>query len=981
MKMPNKILCTMFIFQMFAASLVYADGKLLRGEKWQSFSAEGKTADFYVSPNGKNEWSGTLPEANADKTDGPFATLLRAQQAVRDLKAKTFMPKDDPVETRWIGSPHPLGKGKDILVLLRGGHYYLPEPLQFKAEDGGERVETNLPTGAFEYHKLRDHYVTYAGYPGEAAVLVGGALVDGWWKENGIWKTKYETADVEMLVVAGKKQVLARTPNKGYFTPPKISTSTDELYFRPGELKSWEKMEGNRVTMLLRWHKGVNSFDRIDEKTGVAVFKKEQPGIVIVPPRYFIENVAALMDAPGEWFFDSAARELSWIAENDISDPDGMHAVVPQLQNLITVLGTREKPVRNLRFYNLQFESTRPGGRALSLEYAHACEIVGSKLQALAGTGIYVGKGCYQTRVLDNQCAQIDAGVVNVDGTALPEHSKDVIRETIISRNIINDCGGVNIEAHNALFTIISRNKISHSRGRYAISVGGWSNLEEAIDGGYRVEYNHLYDVQKEADDSGVIKTAGLTYDSVVRRNLIHDVRAGYFNDNVGFWFDNMSSGWLSEENIFYNLEQGEMKLCAANLVDNIYQNNFIVETPDSPPESIIEGEPEFQYGNLTIQPEKSLPSGKIASGTMLTISADVFNVGSTGALPVGLFADGKIAKTQLFPVIYRNTRRIEFNMHVYEPGEHSFAIGTTSFQTVDVVGRQEPIVFEAAGVSHVLAPEGDSIRVFANAINRTDQARSVDADLYLNDKATSRQTMTIAAGDTVVVLFSILPPAGQYAVRINNSPVKMIDIFSLKVKKLKMKDAHIYSSGRAKPFDVKIDKDKVRISASGSDFYHAEDSYATAFFPKVKGNFVATVKVNGFSERTHEWFRAGLFVRNDLEQSYDIAPGSNGSVLYFTTPGRSGIQWDEFADGCMHKAASSNLPEDVSFPLWLKLVRHGDSFTGYVSFDGETWTRERRTNSVPNLNDAVDIGLAAGSCDKIPYQVEFENFELAVED
>ena len=105
-----------------------------------------------------------------------------------------------------------------------------------------------------------------------------------------------------------------------------------------------------------------------------------------------------------------------------------------------------------------------------------------------------------------------------------------------------------------------------------------------------------------DADDSGAIKTAGMTFNSVVRRNLIHDVHAGFFNDNVGFWFDNMSQGWISEENIFYNLEQGEWKLCAALLEDNIYRNNFKIEAPVNAPETIIEGEPIFEVSNLKIE-------------------------------------------------------------------------------------------------------------------------------------------------------------------------------------------------------------------------------------------------------------------------------------------------------------------------------------------------------------------------------------------
>lgn len=39
------------------------------------------TADFYIAPNGNDAWSGTLAAPNTSATDGPFATLSRAQLA------------------------------------------------------------------------------------------------------------------------------------------------------------------------------------------------------------------------------------------------------------------------------------------------------------------------------------------------------------------------------------------------------------------------------------------------------------------------------------------------------------------------------------------------------------------------------------------------------------------------------------------------------------------------------------------------------------------------------------------------------------------------------------------------------------------------------------------------------------------------------------------------------------------------------------
>ena len=185
-------------FLLFAFTLIFTtthaqnrDGKLLQGEKWQKFTTENSRADFYVSPIGNDQWSGKIAEPNATRTDGPFATLQKAQEAVKELKSTVYFPKDLPVEKRWIGSPHPLGRGRDILVYVREGHYYLNQPLLFEPADGGERVETNLPTGAFEYHKVKDNYVTYAAYPGEKPVISGGQPVTGWKLKKGIDKRPY----------------------------------------------------------------------------------------------------------------------------------------------------------------------------------------------------------------------------------------------------------------------------------------------------------------------------------------------------------------------------------------------------------------------------------------------------------------------------------------------------------------------------------------------------------------------------------------------------------------------------------------------------------------------------------------------------------------------------------------------------------------------------------------------------------------------
>ena len=171
-----------------------------------------------------------------------------------------------------------------------------------------------------------------------------------------------------------------------------------------------------------------------------------------------------------------------------------------------------------------------------------------------------------------------------------------ITRETDISHNIFSECGlggGITLAVSNTLHTTISRNYFTKSGRPYTVNCGG-GGLEGNINGDLVIEYNHFYDVQHDADDAGVIVVNGMTFNSMVRNNLIHRVHRGFFSDNVAFWFDNMSSNWTVKNNIYYDLEQAAMKTCGTYLINNDYADNFHIELPQNAPEQFIEGDPEF---------------------------------------------------------------------------------------------------------------------------------------------------------------------------------------------------------------------------------------------------------------------------------------------------------------------------------------------------------------------------------------------------
>jgi hypothetical protein len=974
-----------------------ADGRFLHGQKWEKFSVQEAQADFYVALNGNDFWSGTLPSPNADKNDGPFATIERAQKAVRSLKQRVYSEKKPPIEKRFIGSPHKYGKGKDILVLIRGGYYSLEKPLNFCPDDGGERVETDLPTGAFEFHKLKDHFVTYAAYPGETPIISGGKKIISWRKEKEKWVTDVTGMGIKKVLANGKAQTLARTPNEGYFTPPEIPESTTEFKFREGDLKQWPNMENNRIIMLLRWHKGVNSIARIDTENNIVHLVEPQPGIVVVPPRYYIENVEALLDAPGEWFFNADTGKLSYIPSEGIDDPNEANIVTPVLSQLMIIKGEPEKPIRNLRFYGLAFEATNPGDSAISFVYATNCEFVDSAIRGAGNTALQLGKGCYLNRILNNTIQGADEGGICISGDSHPDWV-DLIHGNIISYNYVSDCGGTSIHVSNTRDTIVSHNEITNTRGRTPLQVGGWSNVEVAIEGGYRVEYNHIHHVQVGSDDSGAITTAGFTTNSIIRGNLIHDVSPSFFNENVAFWFDNMSSGWTVVENIYYNLKQSEMKLCASLLSDNIYQDNFLIETPENEPERIIEGIPNLEYSNLKIEQvgwalptllkiEKADNSGQadITTGQVLKVSAEVTNTGATGIAIVDLYIDGKVAESKKFPVVHNNTRIITFDVIFYEPGEHQVAIGSTPYKTVNVSGKPLQFLYTDLNVSAPAIPVGEEIIVSATVENVRDYKNSDDVNFYVDGKVIDSKSITLLPRKSEKVSFRTKPEKGIYKVGIGNTTPVTVEVYPHHAVDITKCELKTHCSGTARPCEFNVDQanNRYTIIAGGTDFLHAEDSYGAIYLKGIiKGNFVATLKVAQFGENVNPWYRAGIFVRNDIAKSHETEPGSLSSVLMYTTPKLSGFQWDEFGDGCMHKCGDRSIYETENpFPVWLKLIRHGDTFTGYTSYDGVNWGEPKHSTPIPGSTDAMDIGMAAGTIDQIPALVVLEDFTLEVED
>lgn len=136
-------------------------------------------------------------------------------------------------------------------------------------------------------------------------------------------------------------------------------------------------------------------------------------------------------------------------------------------------------------------------------------------------------------------------------------------------------------------------------------------------------------------------------------------------------------------------------------------------------------------------------------------------------------------------------------------------------------------------------------------------------------------------------------------------------------------------------------------VVGSGADIWNDSDECQFAYKSlQGDGELIARVTITD-NPGNHEWAKAGLMMRASLD------PDSAAVCTLVTDDNGNRFQYRTQDGENTSSSGSGNQP-------WLKLVRSGDSFTGYASDDGSTWT-ELGTQTVV-LPDTVYAGFAVTS-------------------
>ncbi len=461
---------------------------------------EASADAIYVAPTGS--------DANAGTQSQPFATLQRAQQAVRQMRVK----------------------GQGTTVVLRGGTYYLPDTLVLTAQDSGTEQAP----------------IVWRAAEGETPIISGGGKWSLTWSpyRGGIMQAKVPAEfKTDQLFVNGEPAVLARYPNFDAQARNFNGTAADSISRQ--RAARWADPKGGFIHSLhgAAWgslHYQITGKDAAGNLTYEGGWQNNRPTGIHDSVR-FVENIFEELDAPGEWFLNAKNKTLYFYPPVGLDLARATIETV-RLRHLLECRGDAANPVRFVRFQGLTFrhaartfmETREPllrsdwriyRGGAVFFTGVEDCTLDDCLLDQLGGNAVFVSN--YARRIALRGChfdnlggsavafvgdpgavrdARYDENLAALDKTAGPR-TPNYPADCLVEDCLIHHIGRVEKQVAGVEIAMAQGITVRHC-SIYDTPRAG-INIGDGCWGGHVIEFCDVFDTVKETGDHGSFNSWG----------------------------------------------------------------------------------------------------------------------------------------------------------------------------------------------------------------------------------------------------------------------------------------------------------------------------------------------------------------------------------------------------------------------------------------------------------------------------------------